>query len=273
MISPVSAFASVLARPLKRAPMKFGAALLMATLLAGCGDNGGALLNSADQLKSDFKPVPVSPIIGDVVLGNPDAKVEVVEYAALTCHVCRDFAKQIFPRLKATYIDTGKIKYVYRDYPLEAGPDGKAGDGFGVLLASVARCKGADKFYEIVDDVFGNQADLLDAARDGAALQPVADIATRHGISLDEMRTCIDYQPELKASIKKSRNDAADKYKISGTPTIIIDEEKIEDHSWENLSKVIDAKLNGTPLPAAPADGAAPAPATPASTTTTTPAQ
>ena len=242
---------------LARRPLKLGAALLAAAMLASCGPGEAA------KPASNFKPVPVSPIIGDVVLGNPDAKVELVEYAALTCHVCRDFAKQIFPRLKATYIDTGKIKYVYRDYPLEAGPDGKAGDGFGVVLASVARCKGADKFYEIVDDVFGNQGDLLDAAREGAALQPVANIAARHGISVDEMRTCIDYQPELKASIKKSRDDGSEKYKITGTPTIIINEEKIEDHSWENLSKLIDAKLGLAPAPAAPADAAAPVPATP----------
>jgi protein-disulfide isomerase len=242
---------------LARRPLRLGAALLAASLLASCGPGEAA------KPASNFKPVPVSPIIGDVVLGNPDAKVELVEYAALTCHVCRDFAKQIFPRLKATYIDTGKIKYVYRDYPLEAGPDGKAGDGFGVVLASVARCKGADKFYEIVDDVFGNQGDLLDAARDGKALPLVADIATRHGMTIEEMRTCIDFQPELRASIKKSRDDGSEKYKITGTPTIIINEEKIEDHSWENLSKLIDAKLGLAPAPAAPADAAAPAPATP----------
>jgi protein-disulfide isomerase len=242
---------------LARRPLRLGAALLAASLLASCGPGEAA------KPASNFKPVPVSPIIGDVVLGNPEAKVELVEYAALTCHVCRDFAKQIFPRLKATYIDTGKIKYVYRDYPLEAGPDGKAGDGFGVVLASVARCKGADKFYEIVDDVFGNQGDLLDAARDGKALPLVADIATRHGMTIEEMRTCIDFQPELRASIKKSRDDGSEKYKITGTPTIIINEEKIEDHSWENLSKLIDAKLGLAPAPAAPADAAAPAPATP----------
>ena len=254
-------------------PLFVAGIALIATLLGACGDNGGSLLSSTSPPKSDFKPVPVSPIIGDVVLGNKDAKVELVEYAALTCHVCRDFAKQIFPRLKATYIDTGKIKYIYRDYPLEAGPDGKAGDGFGVVLASVARCKGADKFYEIVDDVFGNQGDLLDAAREGKALPLVADIATRHGMTLDEMRTCIDFQPELRASIKKSRNDGGDKYKITGTPTIIVDEVKIDDHSWENLSKIIEAKLNGTPLPAAPADGAAVPATAPAPTPATPPAQ
>jgi protein-disulfide isomerase len=247
MISAVSVLA--------RRPLKIGAVLLAASLLASCGGEPA-------KPASNFTPVPVTPVIGDVVLGDPNAKVELIEYAALTCHVCRDFAKQVFPRLKSAYIDTGKIKYIYRDYPLEAGPDGKASDGFGVVLASVARCKGKEHFYDIVDSVFGVQGDLLDAAREGNALPLVADIATRHGMTIDEMRTCIDHQPELRASIKKSRDDGSDKYKITGTPTIIINEEKIEDHSWENLSKVIDAKLAGTPLPAAPAEGAAP-PATP----------
>ena len=82
-------------------------------------------------------------------------------------------------------------------------------------------------------------------------------------MTIEEMRTCIDFQPELRASIKKSRDDGSEKYKITGTPTIIINEEKIEDHSWENLSKLIDAKLGLAAAPAAPADAAAPAPATP----------
>ena len=90
-------------------PIFIAGVALMATLLAACGDNNGGLVNSATPPTSDFKPVPVSPIIGDVVLGNKDAKIELVEYAALTCHVCRDFAKQIFPRLKAAYIDTCKV--------------------------------------------------------------------------------------------------------------------------------------------------------------------
>ena len=122
----------------------FATALSAAALLAAC--NG-----EPAKPVSDFTPVPVTPVIGDVPIGNPDAPLELVEYAALTCHVCRDFAKQIFPRLKSTYIDTGKVRYIYRDYPLEAGPDGKATDGFGVVLASVARCEGPEKFHTMIE--------------------------------------------------------------------------------------------------------------------------
>lgn len=237
---------------LARRPLRLGAALLAATLLASCG--------AAEPAKpaSTFTPVAVTPVIGDVPLGSPDAKIEFVEYAALTCHVCRDFAKQIFPRLKSTYIDTGKIRYIYRDYTLETGPDGKASDGFGVVLASVARCKGPEHYNEVVNSIFTAQADLLDAARTGNALPILADVAAKHDISVDEMRTCIDYQPELKASIKKAHDDANETLKITGTPTIYIDGEQIPEKSWENISSIIEAKLAGTYKPADPAAPVAP---------------
>ena len=145
-----------------------------ALFAAACsGETGGAGGASAS----------VTPHLKDVVLGDANAPVTVVEYAALTCHVCRDFAKQVFPRLKSTYIDTGKVKYIYRDFPLEYDPaTGKASDGFGVLLLSVARCKGADKFHEAVDAMFTAQADLLDAARTGEAGPVIARVADSLGL-------------------------------------------------------------------------------------------
>lgn len=218
---------------------------------------------------SNFTPVPVTPVLGDVPMGDPNAPVTVVEYAALTCHVCRDFAKQVFPRLKATYIDTGKVKYIYRDFPLEYDPaTGKASDGFGVLLSSVARCKGADKFHEAVDAMFTAQADLLDAARTGAAGPVIARVADGLGLTREETRTCIDFQPELNASIKASRDEGAARG-VGGTPTLFVNDEKLETNAtWENLSAAIEAKLTGAPAtPAAPAS----APATPASAPGATP--
>ena len=251
----------------------FATALSAAALLAAC--NG-----EPAKPVSDFTPVPVTPVIGDVPIGNPDAPLELVEYAALTCHVCRDFAKQIFPRLKSTYIDTGKVRYIYRDYPLEAGPDGKATDGFGVVLASVARCEGPEKFHTMIDAIFTAQADLLDAAREGKALPVLAQVAAANGITLEEMRTCIDHQPELRASIKKSHDDAFanpdPKMKISGTPTFFLNGEKVEKRGWEHLSAAIEAKLAGKPIPTdveAPPAETTPATTTPATPASTPPAQ
>lgn len=251
-------------------PAALAGALAAAALLAACSGEQAAAV-------SDFKPVPVSPVIGDVPLGSPDAPVTLVEYAALTCHVCRDFAKQVLPRIKREYIDTGKVRYIYRDYPLESGPDGKAIDGFGVVLSSVARCKGADKFHELVDAMFAAQADMLDAARDGKAAGVLTSFATQHGMTEAEMYTCIDHQPELKASIKKSRDEGSEKG-VRGTPGIFLNDEMLVDTipNWENVSAAIEAKLAGQPLPkpGAPADASAiSTPASPATPVATPPAQ
>lgn len=254
-----------------KAPFRLATALLAVGLLAAC-DGGGAK-------PTDFTPVPVTPVIGDTPQGDANAKVTVVEYAALTCHVCRDFAKQIYPRLKREYIDTGKVQYIYRDFPLEADANNKAVDGFGVVLAAVSRCKGPEKHHDLVDALFTAQADLLDAARDGQALPVLTNVAQQNGMTIDEMRTCIDAQPELVASIKKSRDDAAAKG-VKGTPTFFINDERIENRGWDYLKLVIEAKLAGLPTPepgataiestpattAAPADGAPAAPATPPAT-------
>jgi protein-disulfide isomerase len=247
------------------APFRLAAAALAATLLAACGGEPA-------RPQSDFTPVPVTPVLGDVPMGSETATVTLVEYAALTCHACRDFAKQVFPRIKREYIDTGKVKYIYRDFPLEADPtSGKAVDGFGVVLASVARCKGPEKYHDLVDGIFTAQADLLDAARSGKALPILAGVAEQHGMTLDEMRTCIDHQPELNASIKKSRDEAATSKGVNATPTIFLNDERVENRGWEFMKAAIDAKLAGLPIPSADANApaAVTTPATPPATTET----
>lgn len=244
------------------APIRFATALLAASLLAACGGGGAK--------PADFTPVPVTPVIGDTPQGDPNARVTLVEYAALTCHVCRDFAKQVYPRLKREYIDTGKVRYIYRDFPLEADANNKAADGFGVVLAAVARCKGPEKHHALVDAIFTAQADLLDAAREGQALPVLTTVAQQNGLTIDEMRTCIDAQPELIASIKRSRDDAAARG-VKGTPTFFVNDERIENRGWDYLKAVIEAKLAGLPTPEPGATTIESTPATPAAPADTAP--
>jgi protein-disulfide isomerase len=134
-------------------------------LLAAC--------NGEQTAADGFKPVPVSPVLTEVPMGSATAPVTVVEYASFTCSHCRDFWKQDFPRIKAQYIDTGKVKFIYRDYPLD--------ESLAVMLASVARCKGADTYHAIVDDIFTRQYDILEAASKGAAGPIILEIAGKHG--------------------------------------------------------------------------------------------
>lgn len=247
-----------------RRSASIAAGVIAMAVLAACGGD-------AAGPQSDFTPVPVNPVLGDVPMGSADAPVELVEYAALTCHACRDFAKQTLPRLKREYIDTGKLRYIYRDFPLEADANGKAVSGFGVVLASIARCKGAEHFHEMVDAIFTAQQDILEAAQRGEAGTVLGPLAERNGLTLDEATTCMDHQPALNASIRKSRDDAATNFQVNSTPSIFIDGVRVENPIYDNIVAAIEAKLN----PGAPPPAATDAPGTVAPTTVapTAPAQ
>src|SRR5262245_39602441 len=117
------------------------AALAGALLMSACDQNQAAL---------PHKTVPVTPFMGEAVMGDPAAKVEIVEYASTTCSHCRAFHETVLPELKKTYIDTGKAKLVYRVMPTPPPALSMAG-------GALARCAGEDRFFAVIDDLFDNQ--------------------------------------------------------------------------------------------------------------------
>ncbi len=224
-------------------PRRVFLATIAAIALAACGPQQGA--------SGNFKPVPVTPVLGDVPQGSPNAPVTVLEYASYTCSHCRDFWKQEFPRLKAEYIDTGKVKFIYRDFPLD--------ENLAVTLAAIARCKGEASYFTVIDDIFTNQYDILMAAQKGEAAPLILGIAARHGISADEVRTCIDHHPQLKKAILDSRNEGSGRG-VNSTPAIFVNDVRVEAGGYEALKAAIDKALNPDAATEAPAEGA-PAPA------------
>jgi protein-disulfide isomerase len=224
-------------------------AAVLALAAAACSDNSAP--------KSNFTPVEVNPVLGDVPLGKADAPVTMIEYAALTCSHCRDFWKWELPKLKSTYLDTGKVKLIYRDFPID-------GQGMGVLFASVARCGGEAKYVDMVDEFFTRQFDLLTAAQTGSALPVLNEIGAKFGLSQDQILTCIDHRPDLKEAIAKMQAEGSAKG-VRATPTIFINDEVVANPTWENVVAAIEKAL-GNPVPAAATTEtpAAPAGATPA---------
>ncbi len=227
-------------------------AAALALAAAACSDNSAP--------KSNFTPVEVNPVLGDVPLGKADAPVTMIEYAALTCSHCRDFWKWELPKLKSTYLDTGKVKLIYRDFPID-------GQGMGLLFASVARCGGAEKYVDMVDEFFTRQYDLLNAAQTGSALPVLNEIGAKFGLSQDQILTCIDHRPDLKEAINKMQAEGNAKG-VNSTPTIFINDQVVSNPTWENVVAAIEKEL-GNPVPAAagetPAAPAGAAPAAPAS--------
>jgi protein-disulfide isomerase len=211
-------------------------AIATLALTAACSDNS----SSPKDL------VPVNPVLTDVVMGDAAAPVTMTEFASLTCPHCRDFWKQVFPRIKETYIDTGKVKYILKDYPTPPAEIALAG-------TAIARCAGADGYYAVVDDIFTNWHEMMQAAQQGGAGPFLVEVGGRHGVDPEEVRSCLNNKPIqdfVNATITEART-----LQVTGTPTIFLNGEKIEDgHTFEGLSAAIEAKLNPGAAPAAPAE-------------------
>jgi protein-disulfide isomerase len=215
--------------------------LRIAGIAAAAGLGLMACSESSTTGASGGKDVPISPYLQDIVWGDPNAKVEVVEYASLSCTHCRDFWKQDLPRIKAEFIDTGKVRYILRDFPTPPVE-------LSVAATAIARCAGKDGYYNVVDDVYTHYADLMDAVQSGTGAAPMlVEIGGRAGLSPDEVRTCVNSK-DIQTYIQKVVDDA--RGKVTATPTVFVDGEKVENHLYPGLSAVINAKLNGAPVPA-----------------------
>ncbi|HVY89827.1 MAG TPA: thioredoxin domain-containing protein [Hyphomonadaceae bacterium] len=189
-----------------------------------------------------YKTVAITPFLGSPVLGDPKSPVEIVEYASTTCGHCYAFHHQVFPQLKAKYMDTGKAHLEWRVMPTPPEAVSEAG-------AAIARCAGEDKFFDTIADLFGSQDAILKSAVDPWKLQQqFRALGARHGLSADQVGTCID-DKSIAAMTSKVAHAAPDY--VTGTPTIVVNGEKIPEHSLEAVSAAIDAALAKTPPAAA----------------------
>jgi protein-disulfide isomerase len=167
----------------------------------------------------------------DMSLGNPAAKVTVVEYASVACPVCGRWYREVYPAFKAKYIDTGKIHYVFREM-LVGGDQEVSAAAAGFLLA---RCAGKDKYFAVTDAIFQGQQALFDNAHD--ALQHIAQSV---GMNPDQFNACITNDAALQALDKRTNANAMDNH-VTGTPTFVINGKPMET-GYHPLSE-IDAAI------------------------------
>ena len=173
----------------------------------------------------------------DRTLGNPKSKVVLIEYAAPTCPVCAAFNAQSFPRLKASYIDTGKIFYVFRVFPLR-GDDGSA--------EKIARCLPEDKYFAFIDLLFKNQPKW--DWEFGVSQQGVHDglvlLGRIAGMSAEQVDQCMVNKAE-DDRINKVAADGQSRYSITGTPTFILNGNNIGSGNipYDTLAKLLDTEL------------------------------
>jgi len=199
---------------------------------------------SAD-VEAPFKPASITPFLEEAVLGDPAAPVEIIEYASTTCGGCYQLHTTIMPELKTTYIDTGKAKLLYRVLPTSPAPVSAAG-------AAIARCAGKDKFHDVIADLYASQPDILSAAQSGDVQAELVKVGVRHGLSPDEVRTCVE-DPTVRAYTLKIASEAP--AFVQGTPSLIVNGDYVENNSRDEIFALIESKLATVSIPGPTPEG------------------
>ena len=201
----------------------------------GLGLFGG---ESALSLASGAQNVEVKPT--DEVRGNPNAQVVMVEYASMTCPHCAAFQKEVVPQIVKDYIDTGKIKYVFREYPL---------DGAARMASAVARCLSGDKYFAFIDLLFANQVNWVKPDASGqltkesilAGLEMQGRVA---GMSKEMVDSCADNKDNL-ALVDANWAEGMNRYGVNSTPTFIINGTvHAGEMPYDDIKKIIDPLVN-----------------------------
>ncbi len=152
-------------------------------------------------------PATESPL-PDMAIGKADAPVTIIEYSSLSCPHCAAFHRDVFPALKSDYIDTGKARYVMREFPLNEP----------ALAGSVlARCLDPSRYFAFVDLLFSKQADW---AYKQDALTPLKDLAKQAGMTSEDFDKCIDNEA-LQKKILEIR-DEGQKKGVNATPSFFV---------------------------------------------------
>ena len=152
----------------------------------------------------------------DHVLGFPTAPITIIEYASLTCGHCADFHNHTYGELKKQYVDTGKVKFVYRNFPL---------DRYAFIASILAECSNDNsKFFEMVGVLFEQQNNWTRAKDPALAL---VELGQQQGIALEEFVTCLTNQ-DLVDAIASESLIGSSQYGVDSTPTIFIQGEKYE---------------------------------------------
>lgn len=177
--------------------------------------------------------MPEGKVLPDLALGDENAPVTFIEYASFTCSHCATFNNDTFPKLKAEYIDTGKVKFIQRDVYF---------DGVGLWAGVLARCGGDDRFYPVADLIFTEQSTWLAGKTGEEIAANLRKIGAKAGMTVDQMDACWADEQKVADLVTTFQTNAGND-QIQGTPTFIINGETVNNQPWDSLKAKIDDKL------------------------------
>ena len=167
--------------------------------------------------------------INRIVVGNKDAKISIIAFESLTCSHCADFHKEVYPKLKKEYLDTGLAKIEFRHFPLDIA---------AFNASKVSQCKN-DGDSNILNTLFANQQKWVKGNSAEEANKNLKKFLTEEGINVD-FEACINNK-KIEDFVLNDRIDGVKNFKVNATPTIIINDKKFEKTlNYKNLKKALE---------------------------------
>lgn len=186
------------------------------------------------------------PVEGDAALGPADAKATLAEYLSPTCPGCKAWHDTFWPELKRDYIDTGKIRFVVREFaihgPIDAG------------IFAIARCAGKEEFHAVLSEAFARQQEIVTASGKGEAMPELNALGAKFRMSPAQVQSCINDRSIIRR-INDVRADAQGKG-IDSTPTFVLNGVVLASSDWRTIKPLVDAALTGGAVPEQPAEEA-----------------
>src|SRR6266404_2570500 len=218
-------------KPLIITRRAFTIALSLTGLAAFAGFSPLRLI--AEAMAQSASDVAKPQSLPDMALGPANASVTVTEFASMTCPHCAAFNENVFPKIKSEYIDTGKLRYVFREFPLDIKP------AAGSMLARCIAKDDAGKYFAVIDMLFKQQNDWVTKN----TTETLTRIGKQAGLSQQAAEDCLKDQALLD-KIAADQKFANEVLKVNSTPTFFINGEMIKgEQTFEEFSKRINSML------------------------------
>jgi len=171
--------------------------------------------------------------IPDMVLGEADAPVEIIEYASFTCPHCATFHSTVWPSLKADYIETGKVRFTYREVYF---------DRFGLWASMIARCAGEDKFFPFTDLLYAEQRNWAGSGDPQGVIDSLRTLAKTAGLTDETLDACMSDSDKAEALVGWYQTNAENDG-VNSTPSFVINGEKYSNMSYAEMQGILDGLI------------------------------
>lgn len=176
---------------------------------------------------------PDFDLVPDMVRGDPDAPVEVIEYASLTCPHCATFHRNVYPQLVENYIEPGLVRFVHREVYF---------DRYGLWAAMLARCGSDSRYFPMLDMIYSTQSDWANSSDPAQVAENLRAMGRRSGLTNEQVDACLLDGEQAQAMVAVYQHHAG-QHGINSTPSFVIDGETHGNMSYDDFAALLDSKL------------------------------